>query len=248
MRRMTILLRCSALLFACALFALTQARAQKPEPPVYASGHYQIAVAVVEYESHDKRGGVHSLVSAFVGAGNVCGTIEFYGETPVHGDNAALKPIIETFRFNPDYKPQFKDVFLYGMLLYRKEDFRDAAPYLEQSIGLLSDNDATAQTWRRVATDNAGTAYGITGDLAKSRAIFEAAIPKDPDYPLYYYNLACADAEEKNLDGAKKHLQQAFDRKQNVIAGEHMPDPSEDDSFVPYKNDKEFWAFVTSLK
>jgi hypothetical protein len=46
----------------------------------------------------------------------------------------------------------------------------------------------------------------------------------------------------------KKHLQQAFDRKQNVIAGEHMPDPSEDDSFVPYKNDKEFWAFVTSLK
>jgi hypothetical protein len=55
-------------------------------------------------------------------------------------------------------------------------------------------------------------------------------------------------AEEKNLDGAKKHLQQAFDRKQNVIAGEHMPDPSEDDSFVPYKNDKEFWAFVTSLK
>ena len=95
---MTILLRCSALLFACALFALTQARAQKPEPPVYASGHYQIAVAVVEYESHDKRGGVHSLVSAFVGAGNVCGTIEFYGETPVHGDNAALKPIIEQQR------------------------------------------------------------------------------------------------------------------------------------------------------
>ena len=244
---MTILLRCSALLFACALFALTQARAQKPEPPVYASGHYQIAVAVVEYESHDKRGGVHSLVSAFVGAGNVCGTIEFYGETPVHGDNAALKPIIETFRFNPDYKPQFKDVFLYGMLLYRKEDFRDAAPYLEQSIGLLSDNDATAQTWRRVATDNAGTAYGITGDLAKSRAIFEAAIPKDPDYPLYYYNLACADAEAGDATAAKLHLQQASDRRANTIKGEKLPDPTKDDSILKLKKDKAFWAFVQSL-
>jgi hypothetical protein len=37
----------------------------------------------------------------------------------------------------------------------------------------------------------------MSGDIPKARAIFEVASAKDPDYPRYYYNLACADAEEK---------------------------------------------------
>jgi len=64
---------------------------------------------------------------------------------------------------------------------------------------------------------------------------------------MYYYNLACADAAEKNLAGARKHLQEAFDRKANVIRGESLPDPTADDSFLPYRNDKEFWTFVEGL-
>jgi tetratricopeptide (TPR) repeat protein len=107
---------------------------------------------------------------------------------------------------------------------------------------------------KRVITDQAGMSYGMSGNIPKARAIFEKAIAADPDYPLYYYNLACADAEEKDLAGAKKHLagakkhlQEAFDRKANVIPGENMPDPSHDDSFLPYRNNKEFWAFVEGL-
>jgi tetratricopeptide (TPR) repeat protein len=101
---------------------------------------------------------------------------------------------------------------------------------------------------KRVAIDEAGISYGISGDLAKSRAIFQKAIVEDPDYPLYYYNLACADAAEKNLIGARKHLQEAFARKANVIPGESMPDPTTDDSFLPYRDDKEFWTFLEGLR
>jgi tetratricopeptide (TPR) repeat protein len=88
----------------------------------------------------------------------------------------------------------------------------------------------------------------MSGDIAKARALFEAAIARDPDYPLYYYNLACADAEEKKLADAQVHLQQAFARKANVIPGEVMPDPSKDDSFLPYRDDKEFWKFIEGLR
>jgi tetratricopeptide (TPR) repeat protein len=88
----------------------------------------------------------------------------------------------------------------------------------------------------------------MSGDIHKSRSIFEKAIAEDPDYPLYYYNLACADAEEKNLIGAQKHLREAFDRKANVIRGEKMPDPTTDDSFLPYRDNKDFWAFLESLR
>ena len=73
---------------------------------------------------------------------------------------------------------------------------------------------------RCVASDQAGMACGISGDTKKARALYEAAIAKDPDYPLYYYNLVCADAQENRLADARTHLQRAFERKANVIPGE----------------------------
>jgi len=88
----------------------------------------------------------------------------------------------------------------------------------------------------------------MSGSLEKARAIFEDAKKTDPDYPMYYYNLACADAEEKNLGNARIHLQQAFARKANVISGEKMPDPTTDDSFLPYKDQRDFWTFLEQLK
>jgi hypothetical protein len=47
---------------------------------------------------------------------------------------------------------------------------------------------------------------------------------EDPEYPLYHYSLACADAEEKDLAAAQKHLREAFDREANVLAGEKISD------------------------
>jgi hypothetical protein len=64
---------------------------------------------------------------------------------------------------------------------------------------------------------------------------------------MYYYNPACADAEEKDRTSARTNLQKAFDPK-NVIPGEKMPDPTTDDSFVPYRNDKDFWTFLQSIR
>ena len=90
-------------------------------------------------------------------------------------------------------------------------------------------------------------ALGMNGDLKAGRAAAEKAIAADPDYPINYYNLACADSEKGDAVSAKLHLQQAFDRRQNVIQGESMPDPAKDDSILKLKKNKEFWAFVTSL-
>lgn len=201
---------------------------------------------IAETENQDNRGGTHYSVTGFLGGGHVCMSLEFYSDTPLRADDPAIKPILDSLRYDPDYKPQFKDAFLYGQLLYDRHAFGEAAPYFEQAIALAG-SEGESLKWKRVATDQAGMAYGIAGNLTKSREIFNAAIARDPDYPLYYYNLACADAEAKDLTAAKKHLEQAFERKQNVIPGEEMPNPSEDDSFTPYKSDKQFWAFVTSL-
>lgn len=78
--------------------------------------------------------------------------------------------------------------------------------------------------------------------------LLKAAVQADPAYPLNYYNLACADAEEGNAAVAKLHLQQAFDRKANVIPGENLPDPTKDDALLKLKYDNAFLPFVEDLK
>lgn len=185
-------------------------------------------------------------VRGFLAMADVCGDLEIYGNDSSIMNDRGVKKIWESFRFNPQYNPQFEDAFQYAQVLYENHKYRAAAPIFEQALAKLKDGKDQVK-WRRVAIDQAGMAYGLAGDTAKARSIFNAAIADDPDYPLYYYNLACADAEEKNLADARIHLQQAFDRKANMIQGETMPDPSKDDSFLPYRDNKEFWTFVENL-
>jgi tetratricopeptide (TPR) repeat protein len=108
-------------------------------------------------------------------------------------------------------------------------------------------NDPKFLTPRRIATDQLVMSLGMSGDLKDSRAVAEMAIASDPDYPINYYNLACADAEQGDVTDAKLHLQQAFERRANVLKSEAMPDPTKDDSILKLKKDKVFWTFVLAL-
>jgi tetratricopeptide (TPR) repeat protein len=206
----------------------------------------KLPIELVAYSARGEDGKPIYSVRGFVATGDICGDLELYSDAPIGPEGSVPKQIFQSYGFNPDYSPEFNDVFLYAQILYRNGMYKAAAPIFEQSLTKLKD-DKSQETWRRVATDQAGMSYGISGDITKARSIFESAVAKDPDYPLYYYNLACADAEENKLTDAKVHLQQAFARKDNVIPGESLPDPSKDDSFLRHSNNKEFWDFVTSL-
>jgi hypothetical protein len=209
-------------------------------------GSDNLPIELVNY-TYTVGGGSNWYVErGFVSTGDVCGDLAVYGRTAFRDDDPALKAIFESYRLDPHYAPQFKDLFFYAEVLYHHRMFKAAAPIFEQALAKLPD-DKQQQTMRRVATDEEGMAYGISGDIAKARAVFDAAIAKDPDYPMYYYNLACADAEERKLADARVHLQQAFDRKANVVPGETLPDPAKDDSFLPFQSDKGFWNFIKGL-
>ena len=125
----------------------------------------------------------------------------------------------------------------------------NSAPQSTPSAPRLNrvDSSDNPTKWRRVTTDQLSMSLGIVGDLRGSRAVNEAAIAKDPTYPLYYYNLACADAEEGNAQAARTHLQAAYERRANTLPGEKFPDPTTDDSLLKLKSNKDFWLFVQSL-
>jgi tetratricopeptide (TPR) repeat protein len=206
-------------------------------------------VALVSYTSQGRGGKTVYMMRGFVATGDICGDLEFYSDAPIAAEDGDLRKVFSSYRLEAGYIPGFVDSLLYAQILYQHEMYKAAAPIFEQALTQLEGaGRPDTRTMRRAVTDQSGMAYGMSGDIAKARALFEAAIARDPDYPLYYYNLACADAEEKKLADAQVHLQQAFARKANVIPGEVMPDPSKDDSFLPYRDDKEFWKFIEGLR
>lgn len=209
---------------------------------MHGSGNLMIALANYSHGSGRKT----FSARAFIADSGVCGDIEFYSPSRIDTSDPRLTTVLSTLHLDPIHVPQFHDVFLYAEALYRGKQYGASAPLFERALTMLGQGK-NQQTEERVLTDQAGMAYGISGNISKAREIFNAAIAKDPDYPLYYYNLACADAEENNLADARVHLQDAFARKANVLPGESVPDPTKDDSFTPYRNNKDFWTFLKTL-
>ncbi|MBS1804545.1 MAG: tetratricopeptide repeat protein [Acidobacteria bacterium] len=193
----------------------------------------------------ERDAGVETSIFAFAGDQHTCAELHasFVGDQP--GGLKAMTEIVSEFHPVLDYKPGAIDYFRIAQILFKSSPAL-AVPYFRSSLAAMP-TDASYLTPRRIATDQLVMALGMSGDLKNSRAEAEKAIAADPDYPINYYNLACADAEKGDATSARTHLQQAFDRRRNVIQGESMPDPAKDDSLLKLKNNKEFWTFVTSL-
>ncbi|HET8922693.1 MAG TPA: hypothetical protein VFN26_06805 [Candidatus Acidoferrum sp.] len=138
-------------------------------------------------------------------------------------------------------------LFQEGSRYFIAHQYRQAiAPYrkafdIEKSTPTLEKN-----LWR-VLLDNLSISYGIAGDLTSSREVLTYGVSKDPDYPLFYYNLACVTAEKGDLPDTKSYLKLAFERRENLIPGETFPDARVDDSFQKLLLEKEFRQFLHSL-
>ena len=137
--------------------------------------------------------------------------------------------------------------FYLGQTLFREERYADAVMNFQKARDLQKGGQQLTKVQDRMLTDQLVMSYGISGDIKKARDLLREAIAKDPDYPLNYYNLACADAEEGQKAEALANIQRAFDRKANIISGEKMPDPSADSSFQKYSNDPDFIALMKKL-
>jgi tetratricopeptide (TPR) repeat protein len=138
-------------------------------------------------------------------------------------------------------------LFREGSRYFIAHQYREAiAPYqkafeIEKSTPTLNKN-----LWR-VLIDNLSISYGITGDLTRAQETITYGVSKDPDYPLFYYNLACVTAEKGDLPDTENYLKLAFERRENIIPGETFPDARVDDSFQKLLLQKEFRQFLNSL-
>jgi tetratricopeptide (TPR) repeat protein len=181
----------------------------------------------------------------FAGSAKTCAEIHISSVRDTPAEEDAMKVVLADFRPDLAYNPTTGDYFLLASLLFKSSPAL-AAPYYKSSLDTMP-KDFSYLTPRRVVTDQLVMSLGMSGDLSGSRSLAEKAVAADPDYPMNYYNLACIDAEQGNAAQARSHLQQAFDRRANVLKGESMPDPTHDDSILKLKKDSAFWTFVQGL-
>ncbi len=169
-------------------------------------------------------------------------------------DRPIFDALLQSFRFVPREATDTPvsagnslRLFQEGSRYFIAHQYREAiAPYqrafeIEKSTPTLNKN-----LWR-LLINNLSIAYGITYDLTSARDALTYGVSKDPDYPLFYYNLACVTAEKGDLPDTKNYLKLAFERRDNVIPGETFPDARVDDSFQKLLLQKVFRQFLNSL-
>lgn len=162
-------------------------------------------------------------------------------------DDKFFDSLISGLHLIQDYKPDSATEFGYGSIYYLHQDWARAASHYERSLQLERQKRALSQTQWNVLVDNLGMAYGMSGKISKAKATFEYGAQENPTYPMFRYNLACADSELGDLDGAMDQLKLAFQYKSNSNPGEGIPDPAKDDSFKRYLSDPRFARLTKQL-
>ncbi|MBC7932535.1 MAG: hypothetical protein H7Z38_18405 [Rubrivivax sp.] len=175
------------------------------------------------------------------------------------GDEKLFYAILDSIKFVPagaasaeeqsaaDARAKVMGLMREGSANFIGNDYRAAIGPYRQALELEKTNPRLDKNLWRVLIDNLGMAYGITGDTKTAKETFEYGLSKDPDYPMFHYLMACTYAETNDLDNAILYLKQAFARKQNIIPGERMPDPSTDDSFKRFQKDEKFRAALKEI-
>jgi predicted Zn-dependent protease len=140
----------------------------------------------------------------------------------------------------------YAQVYL-GQTLFKQEKYAEAVDPYEKARALEKGGKELSSDQHRILIDQLVMAYGISGQLKKAHDLLNEAIVQDPEYPLNYYNLACAFAEEGNKRKMLANLELAFQHRDHVLKGEQIPDPRSDSSFQKYIRDVEFMALMKTL-
>ena len=91
----------------------------------------------------------------------------------------------------PQKASQVMELMQEGSALYLRGDYKKAIGPYQKALDLEKQKRTLEQNLWRVLVDNLGMSYGISGNLKIAKETFEYGISEDPEYPMFYYNMAC---------------------------------------------------------
>jgi tetratricopeptide (TPR) repeat protein len=221
-------------------------------------------IARVEYIVPEFRGNkIHQkTIHAYLGGENLCAEVHLSKAGFEPGDQQLFEQILSTVKLLPGPSSSSgqsqsagtapaEDTLRYlgeGSRSYLQRDFSAAARSYQKALDLEKQKRTLSRDIFRVLVDNLGMSYGISGNLKKAKETFEYGLTQEPEYPMFYYNLACTYGEMKKMEEAVEELRLAYRYKANMIAGETIPDPIKDDSFRYFAGNDSFVKAVTDMQ
>jgi len=214
-------------------------------------------IAIVEFIIPEFRGNRirQKSVHAYLGSRDLCAEVHLSKDQSTPEDQRLFDEVLGTARLLPDesvatdqtHDPKGR-YLAEGSQLYLERNYSAASERYQKALDLEKQDRTLNKSFFRVLVDNLGMSYGLTGKLSNARETFEYGITQDPEYPLFYYLLACTYGEMGKMEETLEQLRLAYKYKANVISGESLPDPLKDDSFRKFVRDKKFVAAVHELQ
>jgi tetratricopeptide (TPR) repeat protein len=201
-------------------------------------------------------------IHAYLGGRDLCAEIHLSKVGYKPDDQKLFEDFLASVRLLPDAQPtagqgenpaQPRDhdsshYFGQGSKFFLQQNYSQAADSYQKALDLEKQKRTLSKDYFRVLVDNLGMSYGISRDLPHAKATFEYGLTQDPEYPMFFYNLACTYGEMDKMDDALAQLRFVYKFKANMIAGETLPDPLKDDSFRHFFDKEEFVKAVHEMQ
>jgi tetratricopeptide (TPR) repeat protein len=201
-------------------------------------------------------------IHAYLGVRDLCAEVHLSKPGFEPGDQKLFEEILGTAKLLPDRSPAGDQgqiaatppsdgalrYFREGSKYYLQQNYSTATGPYQKALDLEKQQHTLSKDYFRVLVDNLGMSYGISGNLKQAKATFEYGLTRDPEYPMFYYNLASTYGEMKDMQQAIEQLRFAYKYKANMIAGESLPDPIKDDSFRYFAGDDGFVKAVAEMQ
>lgn len=156
--------------------------------------------------------------------------------------------VLQSLKFINLYKHTAMEHFIDGSFYYTIGNYNLASYVYQKALILEKDQQSLEKKYFYVLIDNLGMAYGISGNLDKAIETLNYGLTIDSQFPMFYYNLACAYAEKDDIDNTIKYLSEAYKYKDNMLQGEEFPNPKKDDSFKKYLKVDKFKDALKNMK
>jgi hypothetical protein len=197
---------------------------------------------------------------AYLGGGDLCAEIHLSKVSFTPKDQKLFDEVLASAKLLPDALPSTSHdpdsvpahdgtfYFQEASTLYMQQKYPEAADLYLKALEQEHVHRTLSRDLTRVLIDNLGMSYGMSGKLLQAKATFEYGLTQDPEYPMFFYNLACYYGEVNKMDDALAQLRLAYKYKANSISGEGIPDPLNDDSFRSFVGDESFVKAVHEMQ
>jgi tetratricopeptide (TPR) repeat protein len=163
----------------------------------------------------------------------------------VPADEVKLQAIVKSIRFNDHFAPTPAEWATWGCFFLSQTNYAEAVRCNEKAWELEQSHPTLSRKQQVFLLNNLIVCHGNLGNNGKAKALSEMGLRKEPDYPSFYYDLACAEAELGNKAQALASLKKALQNKSKLFSDDELPDPKTDSSFSKYARDPEFVKLVS---